>query len=55
MNVTRKEQRRAEAEARNALWASKTPQEQLAYLDNMFGAGKGASKQRAKLAKKLAK
>ena len=50
-----KARKRAEGEARLAIWTAKSPTEQLAYLDNLFGKGKGASKQRAKLAKKLAK
>lgn len=50
-----RERRRNEAEARNAIWAALTPQQQLAELDKRFGAGKGATKQRKKLAKKLSK
>lgn len=41
--------RRTEAEARNAFWASLSPEEQLASLDARLGAGVGAIKQRAKI------
>jgi hypothetical protein len=54
MNVTRKEQKRQEAEARNASWAALSLTQQLAHLDKMFGEGKGATKQRAKIAKAMA-
>ena len=50
-----RDRRREEAEARNAIWAALTPQQQLTELDKRFGVGKGATKQRAKLAKKLQK
>jgi len=33
--------------------ANRTDEEQLALLDSMFGQGKGATKERARLAKKL--
>lgn len=42
----------AEAIARNTEWAKHTPSQQLAYLDTQ---GFVATKQRAKLAKKLEK
>lgn len=40
------QQRQAEAEKR-------TPAEQIARLDKMFGVGQGAKKERAKLAKRM--
>jgi len=49
----RKDERRKVAEERNAQWASLTPQQQIAELDKRFGAGNGAKKQRARLAKKI--
>lgn len=54
MNVTRDEARkvrREEAEARNKAWASKSLDEQIAHLDSLFGEGKGAMKQRIKIAR----
>lgn len=45
-----KQQKRAEAELRNAAWASLPPAIQLAHLDR---AGNRALKQRAKIAKQL--
>ena len=45
--------KREQAEARNAKWAAKSFDEQIAYLDNLFGKGKGAAKQRAKIAKQM--
>lgn len=56
MNVTRAERqavRRQEAETRNAAWAAKSYEQQLAALDSLFGAGKGAAKQRAKIARQI--
>jgi hypothetical protein len=50
MNVEQKAQRREEAESRNSKWAAKSYTEQLTYLDKLFGKGKGAGKQRAKIA-----
>jgi hypothetical protein len=44
------EQRRKEGEARNNLWANKSPAEQLASLDSR---GVVAAKQRAKIQKKI--
>ena len=46
-----KEQRRSEAEERNAKWAALSFDKQIAYLDNMFGKDLGAAKQRLKIAK----
>lgn len=51
----RKDRRRKEAEERNARWAALTPAEQLAELDKRFGAGIGATKQRARLNTLIAK
>lgn len=48
-----KEQKRREAEERNAAWAVLTFEQQLESLDRAFGVGKGATKQRAKIAKKI--
>ena len=45
-----KDVKRKEAEARNSLWAAKSPKEQLAELDKC---GFAAVKQRAKIAKLL--
>lgn len=44
--------KRTQAEARNKAWASLTPVQQLEYLNKM---GLIAAKQRAKIAKKMAK
>jgi hypothetical protein len=46
-----REGRRKLAEALAEERAKRTPQQQLARLDEMFGKGKGATKERAKLAK----
>ena len=48
-------ERRIDAEARQEEWARLTPQQQLAELDSRLGKGIGAKKQRAKLAKAIAK
>jgi hypothetical protein len=45
-----KDQKRREADERNAAWASFTPQQQLAMLDK---SGLTATKQRAKIAAKI--
>ncbi len=45
-----KEARRNQAKERNAEWAKLTPKQQLAALDQRFGEGKGASRQRKRLA-----
>jgi len=47
--------RRERAEALAEERAKRTPQQQLARLDEMFGKGKGATKERAKLAKLIGK
>lgn len=48
-----KDQRRKEAEKRNAAWAAHTPVEQLALLNSIHGVGVGALKQRLKIAKRI--
>jgi hypothetical protein len=48
-----KTQRREEAETRNVQWASKTFEQQIDYLDNLFGKDKGAAKQRSKISAKM--
>ena len=53
--MQRREEKRAAGEVRNAAWAVLTPTEQLKELDRKFGIDKGATRQRTKLAKKLAK
>lgn len=45
----RKKQRQEEAVARNALRAKRSPQDQLAHLDSLFGVGTGAARERARL------
>lgn len=50
-----KETKRKEAETRNGKWASLTFQQQLDSLDATFGKDQGASKQRAKILKKMSK
>lgn len=52
-NADRKEQRIAEATARNAKWRGLTPAQQIEVLDARFGKGCGAAKQRAKIAAKI--
>lgn len=47
-----REARRKSAEARNAAWQAKAPKQQLAELDRRLGAGVGAKKQRARIAKR---
>lgn len=46
MRVTRAKARQAEADQR-------TPEQQLANLDRLFGPGQGAAKERAKLARRI--
>lgn len=46
---SRKAQRRAEAEARNAEHAKLSPAQKLAKLDRRFGFDLGATKERARL------
>ena len=50
-----KEQRRIEGKARNEAWARLSPQQKLDDLDLRLGKGKGATRQRTKLAKVLSK
>lgn len=49
-----RERRLAVIEDRLAAWQGLTPREQLAELDRRLGPGQGATKQRAKIAAKLA-
>lgn len=49
--LAKKQRKREEAEVRNEAWRQLSPQEQLAELDKRFGKGKGATKQRKRLAK----
>lgn len=46
--------RQAEAKERAAVRASISDTEQLARLDNMFGKGQGAKRERARLEKRIA-
>jgi len=48
-----REERRERAKERKEAAEGRTPQEQLARLDDMLGKGKGAKKERAKLAKRI--
>ena len=48
---TARAERRKRAEALAEERAKRSPEQQLARLDKMFGKGKGAAKERAKLAK----
>jgi hypothetical protein len=50
----RAEQRRIEAAARQAARNEETPEQQIAALDARFGAGNGAARERARLAKAIA-
>jgi hypothetical protein len=47
--------RRIEAEGRAEVWEGLTPQQQLSVLDGRLGKGLGAEKQRARIAKAIAK
>lgn len=49
-----RERRREVAEKNAELRAERTDEEQLARLDEMFGSGQGASKERARLAIRIA-
>lgn len=49
----RLEERQEAAQAMQAQWQSLSPQEQLAALDRRLGKGKGAQKQRARLARQI--
>lgn len=51
----RKGVRRIEAEGRQDYWTKLTPEKQLAALDARLGKGIGAEKQRARIAKAIAK
>ncbi len=46
--------RRTAAEARQADRAKRTPQQQLSQLDKLYGPGKGAVRERARLAAQIA-
>ena len=48
-----KQQKREDAEKLKKERAKRTDEQQLAKLDEMFGPGKGAKKERARLLKKL--
>jgi hypothetical protein len=52
---TARAERRKRAEALAEERAKRSPEQQLARLDTMFGKGKGATKERAKLAKLVGK
>jgi len=52
--VKGKQERVERAKERAEIAAKRTPQEQLKRLDEMFGEGRGAAKERAKLAKRIA-
>ena len=45
--------KRAEGEKRNAKWQALTFEQQLTSLDKTFGKGKGATKQRVKIARQI--
>ena len=51
----RKKQKRDEAEARNSLTAEMSVKDRIAHLDSKLGKGKGAKKERARLAKMKAR
>lgn len=46
-------ERQKEAEARNGAWALLSPEKKLEQLDARLGAGVGAVKQRARIARKI--
>jgi len=54
MNATRKEQKQKEAQERNEKWAALSYEEQLNQINTLFGVDRGATKQRAKIAKLMA-
>ena len=54
-NPARREKRQVEAAARQAERDTETPQQQLAALDARFGEGQGATRERARLEKQIAK
>jgi hypothetical protein len=45
----KREQKKKEAEERQQARAARTPEQQIARLDKMFGKGKGAERERARL------
>jgi Spy/CpxP family protein refolding chaperone len=47
-----KERRREEARQRQEAYDKLTPEQKVAQLDKLFGQGKGAKRQRARLAQK---
>lgn len=49
----RRERKQTEAKERDAAWAALSPKDRLAALDRRLGKGKGAVKQRARLAKQI--
>lgn len=49
--AAQREQKRKDAEARQRQRDELTPEEQIAVLDERLGVGKGAKKERARLAK----
>lgn len=49
------EQKKTEAAARQEAYNALTPAQKLERLDKAFGAGKGAARERARIAKKMAK
>ncbi len=51
----RKEQRQEEAQERQATYDKLSPEQKTAKLDQKFGKGLGAKKQRAKLQKSIEK
>ena len=48
-----KQQKREDAIKRNELWNKLTPQQKIQQLDQKFGIGIGAKKQRTKLQKQI--
>lgn len=55
MATRRKEDRCKRAQERQEVQVNRTPQEQLKRLDEKFGEGKGAVKERARLKRMLVK
>jgi len=53
-NVKGRSERQERARERQTVANKRTPEEQLRRLDKMFGEGQGATKERAKLAKRIA-
>jgi len=49
----KKDLRKKYADERLAVTSNRTPEEQLKRLDEKYGEGKGAQKERAKLAKRI--